>query len=129
MAKSIQELLALQKAARAVPIRNVSAIDWSAIVRKLNAGETLTFKTDCKFALPKNSADLLKHLQEHGYTGDVKVKHPIAEVVVLEPASTTVTISAEMPKVERSGRDAVVTPIKRGPGRPRKNPLAAMGGR
>lgn len=131
MAKSIQELIQLQKSARAVPTRNVSAIDWPQIAERLASGETLIFKTDCKFPLPKNTGDLVDRLREHGYTGNLKVRHPVAEVIMLDPCVMTTTISADTPVVERSGREAKtgIAPVKRGPGRPRKNPLAAMGGR
>jgi hypothetical protein len=122
MAKSIQELLNIRKTARAVPTRNVPAIDWPLIVEKLQAGETLTFKTDCKFALPKNPVAITEAVRACGYTGNLKVRHPFAEVVVLDP-----DIREDEPVVERSGRAEKVQP-KRPVGRPRKNPLAAMRG-
>ena len=131
MAKSIHELIQLQKSARAVPTRNVPAIDWPQIAGRLASGETLVFKTDCRFPLPKAGSDIVDVIRQYGYTGELKVRHPVAEVVVLDPCVVTTTISADTPVVERSGREAKtgIAPVKRGPGRPRKNPLAAMGGR
>lgn len=118
MAKSIQELIQLKKSARAVPTRNVPAIDWPGIVRDLQAGKTLTFKTTCKFRLPKNPENILLHLREHGFDGKVRVSNPLAEVIVLEAV-----YKADAPKVERSGRakTGIAAVAKRGPGRPRKN--------
>ena len=128
MAKSLQELIQLKQSARAVPTRMVSAIDWPSIVESLNAGNTLVFKTKCKFALPTNSTELVDRLRKEGLTVDVRVRRPFAEVIVLESLVVT-----EAPVVERSGRGAKtgIAPeiVKRGPGRPRKNPLAAMGNR
>lgn len=126
MAKSIHELIQLQKSARAVPTRNVPAIDWPQIAARLAVGETLVFKTDCKFPLPKNTTELAEVVRRCGYTGPLKVRHPVAEVVVLDPC-----VVADEPRVEHSGREAKtgIAPVKRGPGRPRKNPLAGMGGR
>jgi hypothetical protein len=126
MAKSIQELLQLQKAARAVPTRLVPAIDWALIVERLMKGETLVFKADCKFSLPKGHGRIEECLRDHGYTGRIKVRHPLAEIIMLDPM-----IDEDQPVVERNGRKAETgiapAPVKRGPGRPRKNPLAAMG--
>ena len=120
MAKSIQELIQLKKSARAVPTRNVPAIDWPLLVERLNAGETLVFKTDCKFSLPKGHGRIEECLREHGYTGPIKVRHPLAEIVILDPL-----VAKEQPVVERSGRQTKtgIAPeiVKRGPGRPRKN--------
>jgi hypothetical protein len=119
MAKSIQELLELKSKARAVPTRNVPVIDWEHMIDRLKAGETLVLKTDCAHALPKSDSGLRKNFEERGVK-NVSVKRPIAEVVVL-------SLQADSPVVERSARYVAPTPVKRGPGRPRKNPLAAMG--
>ena len=120
MAKSIRELMQLRKQARAVPTRLVPSIDWPGIVERLSQGETLTFKTECKFALPKNSNDVREYLRQHGYTGKLIVRCPMAEVVILDPC-----VSPEAPQVERSARDRTgIAPAKRGPGRPRKDSYA-----
>lgn len=128
MAKSIQELIQLQKSARAVPTRNVPAIDWPQIVARLTLGETLTFKTDCKFHLPRNTTELADAIRKHGYTGNLKVRQPVAEVVVLDPCVMTEAVSADVPAVERSGRAKTgIVPqasAKRGRGRPRKDSYA-----
>lgn len=118
MAKSLQELLQLRKAARAVPTRSVPAIDWPMIVKNLNAGKVLTFKTECKFALPTNPTELAERLRKEGLTAKLRIRRPFAEVVILEPL-------LGFEDEEETGIAPV--PAKRGPGRPPKNPLAAMG--
>lgn len=131
MAKSIQELIQLQKSARAVPTRNVPAIDWLQIVARLTLGETLVFKTDCKFHLPRNTTELADAIRKNGYTGNLKVRQPVAEVVVLDPCVPDVSTlggGTDVPAVERSGRAKTgIVPqasAKRGRGRPRKDSYA-----
>jgi hypothetical protein len=43
------------------------------------------FKTDCKFHLPRNTTELADAIRKNGYTGNLKVRQPVAEVVVLDP--------------------------------------------